>query len=218
MTLATLPGVAGFVLAGGQSTRMGRDKALVELAGRPLIAYVVEALKSVGLSAQIAGARNDLSAFAPVIWDETPDAGPLSGICSALAATSAEWALFLSVDMPLLPASLIRYLASYAASTGSTVTWVSMNGFAETFPVVVRRSALPYLLKELREGHASCRAGFHEAASRTGEAIRVLSVEQLAQAGQVQDPRGLPPACWFHNVNSPQELERAERWLAGKIA
>lgn len=207
--------IAGFVLAGGQSTRMGRDKALVELAGRPLIAYAVETLKNAGLSAQIAGARNGLSSFAPVIPDETPDAGPLSGICSALAATPAEWAVFLSVDMPLLPPSLIRYLAWDAIVTDSAVTWVSRNGFAETFPAAVRRTALPHLEKELREGSASCRAGFYAAASG---AIRILPVERLAQAGQVAHPLGLPAARWFHNVNSPEELVRAERWTGAEIA
>jgi molybdopterin-guanine dinucleotide biosynthesis protein A len=195
---------------------MGRDKALVELAGRPLIAYAVETLKQAGLSAEIAGARNDLSAFAPVILDETADAGPLSGICSALAVAKVEWAVFLSVDMPLLPASLIRYLVWDASMTGSAITWVSMNGFAETFPAAVRRSALPYLLTELKHGRASCRAGFHAAAA--GESVRVLPVERLVQTGQVSHPLGLPAMRWFHNVNSPRELARAECWLAGVIS
>src|SRR5947209_11653309 len=100
---------AGFVLAGGQSSRMGRDKALVPLAGQPLIEQALTILRHAGVDATILGNRPDLASFAPVLPDSPDQAatheqagrGPLEGICRALANASAELALVLSVDAPL---------------------------------------------------------------------------------------------------------------------
>ena len=200
---------AAFVLAGGQSSRMGQDKALVDLCGRPLVAWALEILAGAGLDGRIAGARSELSRFAQVVPDTEPDLGPLSGICAALSATAAERAVFLSVDMPFLPASLIVYLVRDAEITGSVVTLASINGFPQTFPAVVCRSALPALENELRQGSSGCFAGFRTAA---GERLRVISAESLAQAGMVAHPRGLATVRWFANANSPVELTRMESW------
>ena len=117
-TRGAKPDTVGFVLAGGQSSRMGADKALIQLAGRPLIAHAIRILRQAGLDASIAGARSSLSAFAPVIQDTHPDRGPLAGICSALASTSARYAVFLPVDLPLLPPSLVSFLLHHARVAG----------------------------------------------------------------------------------------------------
>lgn len=195
---------AGFVLAGGQSSRMGQDKALVRLGGQALVWHALNVLRSAGLKAQIAGARSNLGRFAPVIEDETLDRGPLSGICTALLLTSAEWGVFLPVDLPLMSPALIRFLVEHARQSGRAVTVVSVNGFAETFPAVVRRDALAVLDRELRDGRGVCRAAF-EAAGRV-----VIPVEMVVQTGHVADERGLPPYQWFLNVNTGEDLARAE--------
>jgi molybdopterin-guanine dinucleotide biosynthesis protein A len=103
---------------------MRTDKALVNFEGRPLIAHALQILRGAGLEPAIAGARSDLSAFAPVIPDAEPDLGPLSGICAAMAFTSTEWSIFLSVDLPRLPASLVTYLLFHAQVTGAAATVV----------------------------------------------------------------------------------------------
>jgi molybdopterin-guanine dinucleotide biosynthesis protein A len=208
----------GFVLAGGRSSRMGRDKALIGLAGRPLIVHALDVLGKAGLPAKIAGARSNLSAFAPVIADGVADAGPLAGICAALADSDVELAVFLSVDLPLIPASLIQYLLWDAAMTGRMVTLASVNGFPQTFPAVVRREALAALERELRNGKAGCLAGFQAAATGAGEPVRVIAAESLAQTGQVEHPLGLHPARWFQNLNSEVELERVRELLERRIA
>ena len=132
---------AGFVLAGGQSSRMGRDKALLPFAGRPLIAHALATLREAGLPAAIAGAdpaaNSALAAYAPIVPDPQPGLGPLAGICAALEAASTRFAVFLPVDLPLLPSSLIAYLLHHARITGRAVTVPSVNGFAQTFPVVL---------------------------------------------------------------------------------
>jgi molybdopterin-guanine dinucleotide biosynthesis protein A len=208
------PPAAGFVLAGGRSSRMGREKALAELGGRTLAARAVNLLQSSGLTAAIAGARLDLQDLAPVIADEAPDRGPLSGICSALASTNAEFGVFISVDLPLVPASLLKYLLRDALITGSVVTLASVNGFAQTFPVVLRREVLSILRVELEARRGGCFSSFHASSQAFEQPVRTVPVEVLVQAGQVVHERSLPPFQWFLNVNAPPDLERARLAIA----
>jgi molybdopterin-guanine dinucleotide biosynthesis protein A len=200
---------AGFVLAGGQSTRMGRDKALLPFAGQPLVAHALSTLREAGLPISIAGARSSLAAFAPIVEDAQPGLGPLSGICAALSSTSARLAVFLPVDLPLLPASLVAFLLRHAQTTGSAVTLPSISGFAQSFPVVLDRDILPVLQAELDAGRSGCFSAFQAASASRGEPISVVAAELLAQAGQALHPGGLPASCWFFNVNTPEDFERA---------
>jgi len=188
---------------------MGADKALLPLSGKPLIAHALGILQQAGLPASIAGARSPLSAFAPVIEEAEPDQGPLGGICAALASTTARWAVFLPVDLPLLPAALVTYLLLHARTTGQAVTLASVGGFAQTFPVVLARAVLPLLQAELGAGRRGCFSAFQAAASSLAHPLSVLDVELLVQSGQLVHPHRLTPALWFLNVNSPADLRRA---------
>jgi molybdopterin-guanine dinucleotide biosynthesis protein A len=189
---------------------MGRDKALALFGGRPLIEIGLETLRKAGLQAGIAGTRSDLNGFGPVVEDSEPDQGPLGGICAAMEATSAERVVFISVDQPLLPASLIDYMISHARITGRAVTLASVNGFVQTFPAVLGRAGLPSIDRSLHNGQRGCYSAFQAAAEALGEPMSVLPVEVLAQSGQAVHPSGLPAAWWFVNVNSPADLARAE--------
>jgi molybdopterin-guanine dinucleotide biosynthesis protein A len=202
----------GFVLAGGQSNRMGRDKALVEFAGQPMVARALNILEQAGLSTFIAGARVDLSCFAPVIDDPSHQdgLGPLAGICSALAASSAQHAVFLPVDLPMLPSSLIAYMLHHARITAALVTVPSVASFAESFPCVIDRDTLPALKLRLESSDRGCFSAFQAASISLNRAISVLPVESLAQCGEISHPQGLAPSFWFLNINDSRELQRAE--------
>ena len=204
------PEAAGFVLAGGRSSRMGQDKSLVLFNGQPLIGYPLAALGQAALSASISGGEPALAAFAPLIKDSRPGLGPLAGICSALASTAVRRAVFLSVDAPLIPASLLSLLVRHAAITGALITVASVNGFSQTFPAVLDRAALPALERELASGRLGCFRAFQAAAESLRETFAVLPVELLLQAGQIAHPLGLPAAWWFHNANTPEDLGRAQ--------
>lgn len=216
------PDAAGFVLTGGQSSRMGKDKALLQFAGTPLAANALAIVAEAGLPAKIAGAAPpalaSLQNFAPVIEDATPGLGPLSGICAALAATPARYAVFLPVDLPFLPPSLLVFLLRHARITGSAVTVPTVTGFTQTFPAVLERSTLPSLQIELGAGRYGCYSAFEAAAAALGQSVSSVSVELLAQSGQVSDPRGLAPVRWFLNVNTPDDLAMAEALRARCIA
>lgn len=202
----------GFVLAGGQSSRMGRDKSLISFHGERLIRHALDILRNAGLEGRIAGARGDLSTFASILADdrEYPGLGPLSGICPALEATAARFAVFLPVDLPLLPASLVSYLVHRAEITGSAITLISVAGFLETFPAVIDRVAAPALRASLASKNRRCLDAFRAAADALSKPFSIVPVEFLLQAGQVCDPRGISPQAWFRSINTPEDLSRAE--------
>lgn len=212
----------GVVLAGGQSSRMGRDKALLPFAGRPLIEHALETLKAAGLSVAIAGATPDaraaLAAYAPIIRDSERGLGPLAGICAALESTSTQYAAFLPVDMPLLPASLITYLVLRARVSESAVAVTTVNGIIQTFPAVLDRRVLPAVRAALHSEKRGCFSAFQTAAESVGQTIACVAVELLAQSGKVAHPLCLPSARWFLNLNTPPDLGRAEQFAAHAIA
>ena len=101
--------ISGFVLAGGQSRRMGRDKALLPYGGSTLLEHALETLRTVCDTVAIAGSREDLAVYAPVIDDIYTGCGPLAGMHAALAQTKSEWNFLMGVDMPLIkPEDLLR--------------------------------------------------------------------------------------------------------------
>jgi len=216
--MIAIANAVGFVLAGGQSSRMGRDKALVSFAGRPLVEHALDILRQAGLPASIAGGQPSLAAYAPLIADAQPALGPLSGICTALASTPTRLAVFLPVDLPLLPSSLLQYLLRHAQLTGNAVTLASVNGFAQTFPVVLDGSIAPPLQQQLHSSQRGCFAAFQAAADALNQPVTILPVEHLVQAGQVSHPRGLPTCRWFLNLNREADLRRAERHALPIIA
>src|SRR5437016_13038362 len=107
---AAVDDVSAFVLAGGQSTRMGEDKAFLLLDGRTLLQHALELARSVADDARIvdsaggagSGTSQKFAAYAPVIQDIYAASGPLAGIHAALRATSTELNLMLAVDVPLV--------------------------------------------------------------------------------------------------------------------
>lgn len=180
-----------------------------------LVENALAILQAAGLPAFIAGSRPDLAGFAPVVDDREPGLGPLSGICAALESTSVRHAVFLPIDQPLVPPSLVAALLHHAQITGRMVTMPALCGVLQTFPAVVDRAALPLLQAELAAGRRGCKAAFRAASASVGEAENPLAVELLAQAGQVSDARQLPPSCWFLNANTPTEMERILHIAAG---
>ena len=142
--------------------------------------------------------------------DATPGLGPLSGVCAALAATTARHVVFLPIDLPLLPPSLLVFLLRYARITGAAVTVASVSGYPQTFPAIVDRTALPALQNELDSGRFGCFSAFQAASRTMGQHLPIVAVELLAQTGQVSDPEGRPPVRWLINLNAPADLERAE--------
>lgn len=208
--------VDAFVLTGGKSSRMGTDKSRLKLKGQPLIQHALNILRRGGFNPRISG-RADLSQFAPVVPDREPLAGlgPLAGICAALSASDAGYAVFLPVDVPLIPAALVNYLHHYATITQSAVTVASVAGFIQTFPAVIVGAAAPALQVALGSGDRNCLKAFRAASNALSKPFSALPLELLIQAGQIWHPAGLPAYAWFHNINSRHDFAYAEALITG---
>ncbi|MGI8770449.1 MAG: molybdenum cofactor guanylyltransferase [Acidobacteriaceae bacterium] len=209
MTLTGGSGQAeGFVLAGGGSTRMGRDKASLEVAGRPLVQHMLAKLRSLGLPVRVAGARVDLTEFAEVTADVYPGCGPLAGIEAALRASDAPRNLCVAVDLPLLPAPWLGYLMERAELTGAAATIPYAGGRPQPLCAVYRRELLPFLSAALAAGDYKVMRVIEAAAlALNGEwAIDRFDCERIWPALRGDEPLA-PVGEAFLNCNTPQDLE-----------
>ena len=208
------PSAAGFVLAGGHSSRMGSDKALSLFGGIPLIQVALETLAEAHFSACIAGSRSKLREFAQEIPDTFPESGPMGGIHAALSVSESEWNLFLPVDLPLMPSSLLSSLLQRAQLTHAPVTVSRVNGRIEPFPVVLNSVVLPAIAQRLAAGETACYKAWQAIPAELGMLLDAVDVESLLQCGQCSPGRrcvGLPAALWFRSANTPEALAALNR-------
>ncbi len=227
-SVASPAGAAGFVLAGGRSTRMGTDKALLAVGGRTLLAIALERLRALPFSSppRIAGSRPGLAAYAPVIEDTRPGCGPLGGVEAALAASGEPLNLFLPVDLPLAPAEFLGWMLRRARISGALATYPRAGGIAQPVCAVYHRSLLPFLsrfldagvfkVSRVLEGAVEEMASREQWPERSGKLIDVFDLELVAAS----DPEmyafsSLPLHRWFQNCNTPEDLQ-ALRLLASR--
>jgi len=193
------------LLAGGLARRMGGgDKPLRVLRGRPLLDYVIDRIRPQA-RALVLNANGDAARFAAwglhVVPDPLPDfPGPLAGVLAGMrwaAAHHPDAASVLSVptDTPFLPDDLAARLAAARAAARLPIACAASGG--RTHPVI---ALWPVAL-----------AGALEAALRAGERKIDAWTAHYGVAEAAFDDAGVDP---FFNVNRPEELAEAERWLA----
>jgi molybdopterin-guanine dinucleotide biosynthesis protein A len=187
--------IYGLVLAGGRSSRFGREKAAAEVAGRPMIAWVLEVLAppcvEIAINAKPASQASAFGeglGFTTLVDDPAHPEGPLAGVCAGLAWAQGLGADALATapcDTPFLPADLVaRLVDGWAPGDGARVA-VSPAGMAPLcalWPV-------PASLDLIREILA---AGRHPPIRRVLEDLRAVEVE-------FPDPRA------FDNLNTPED-------------
>ncbi len=107
---------SGFVLAGGRSTRMGRNKALLPFRGTTLVEHVAGIVRQAAGSVTLIGDPVQLAHLGlPVFPDKLPGSGPASGIYTALTITSTDWNLIAGCDMPAVTSDILLGLLRRAA-------------------------------------------------------------------------------------------------------
>jgi molybdenum cofactor guanylyltransferase len=218
----------GWVIAGGQSRRMGRDKAAALLAGKPLLAHMLAKLAALGLPARLGGLRGSVpGVHVDVVQDrqsgDDSPCGPLSGIETALRECRRPTVLVVPVDLPLVPVSFLRLLLDRAHRTGAVATIPRIAGTPQPVCAVYRHNLQRPIEQALDSGeHKVIRAVF-AAAQSISDRVDLFDAESLAAAGSV-DSSGdgdtlraatrLPLHLQFMNCNTPEELRLAESLLA----
>jgi molybdenum cofactor guanylyltransferase len=142
------------VLAGGRSSRMHRDKALLSIEGQPLIAHVVDGLRP--HVDELLLSANDATTYAflglPVIADREPDQGPMMAVASTLERARHDTVLYSPCDVPRPPAPLVARLFRAARAGGDVIVPQALDGRYEPLFALYRRSALPELWRALDAG------------------------------------------------------------------
>src|SRR5271157_1706147 len=145
-------GVSAFILAGGRSSRMGTDKALLQWNGENLLQNALSKAKEVSPAPMIVGSRARYSSYGDVIEDRFPDCGPLGAIHAALCATQTDLNLVLSVDMPLVTVDLLRWLVQAADEGPELAVVPESGGRLQPLCAVYRRGARPAIETQLEAG------------------------------------------------------------------
>jgi molybdenum cofactor guanylyltransferase len=194
--------VAGFILAGGASSRMGRPKALLEIGGEPMIVRTARLVELVTGSATVVGGFDGAEAIRlSLLGDEWPGTGPLGAIATALRKSSAQWNLIVGCDLPYLTREWLEYVVERAsASQSDAVVPLNTRG-AEPMCAAYHKCAEALLLTAIERG-----------TRKVTEGLKSLSIEWIEPGDWKRfDSAGV----LFKNMNTPEDYEEAKAALEG---
>jgi molybdopterin-guanine dinucleotide biosynthesis protein A len=235
MTAFQASAISAYILAGGLSSRMGTDKAMLTLAGRRLIAHAVAKARRLTGGAHILSSRAELAGDGPLVPDLHPGTGPIGGIEAALRHSVSDWNLILPVDLPFVPAGFLEpWMRGIAAQRPVRVAMFRVFDRSQPTLLMIHRDAAPWLTAAIERGEYRLRTALDEAArglAGPGAPVwqtvpYVLPIDENVVPAAGYGPAGaaawrtLTPAQvenwaeWFANLNTPKDFARAE----GRIA
>jgi molybdopterin-guanine dinucleotide biosynthesis protein A len=186
--------VSAAIMAGGKSTRMGQDKAWIELDGEPLITRVARVLGEV--ADEVLVVANDPryeTLGLRVVRDKYPHGGALGGIATGVGAAAHDTVLVAACDMPFLSADLWRLLLGHVGEADVVIPRVAAE--YETMHALYSKSCLPHMVRAIAENR-----------------LRVISFFDAVSVKAIDEPelRAVDPTLRaFTNVNTPEELATA---------
>jgi molybdopterin-guanine dinucleotide biosynthesis protein A len=202
--METVRQVAGFVLAGGESSRMGRDKGLLELEGEALVVRAANLVAcATGTAATIIGGAAYASLGLRVVADDLPGAGPLGGIATVLRASVAPWNLIVACDLPYLTREWLAFLVDRALASNADAV-VPMN----------ERGAEPLCAMYKKSGEPAIRGALGRGTRKVTEGLLAIRVEYIEPAEwKAFDSEGL----LFKNMNARADYEEARAKFDGRV-
>lgn len=204
--------IDGFILAGGSSSRMGQDKALLDFAGVPLIVKTARLLEALVRKVTVVGSLEryvslGLYAIGDQIYGrDEAKRGPLVGIASALAVAQTPWNLILACDLPYLSADWVDWLLARVQESKAQVVMPQSAHGVEPLAAVYRRACAGAIEVSLQRG-----------VRKVSEALTDLQVELIpATEWRNCDPDGRV----LTNMNTPQDYAEARKWweTQGRLA
>jgi molybdopterin-guanine dinucleotide biosynthesis protein A len=226
-----LPSVGGYVLAGGKSSRMGKDKALLELGGKPLLQHASTKLRRVCAEVSILGNDSALERFGALVRDLHPGSGPMAGIEAALLNSRHEWNVVLPVDVPFLPTALLDswlWSVLHDPTRNIKLSMMSFGGRLHPALLIVHREIATYLTDSLERGELKLLPALRSACDAIAAKLQVGSDEVFAEMRSDEFPAPMMKAgnegwrtlteaqrenrsLWFANLNTPEDFAEAER-------
>jgi len=207
LTTDSNSGVRGYVLAGGGSTRFGRDKALVEFGEEPLLLRIVKLAHSCAAPVTVVAnfeKYRHLDTQLEILEDGWPGAGPLGGIITALehavaTAPNSRWNLVLSCDMPFLTREWLEFLVDRAGASPPDVQVILPHSAHGPEPLCAcYRTAAAGTLKNV----------FERGVRKVTEALKHVRIEVLDESAWKRfDSAGR----LFWNMNTPADFAEAQR-------
>lgn len=198
VTELLLPPVSGVLLSGGQSARMGRDKAGLTWRGRSFARWVLDALHDV--SDDVLAVRRPgqmaLEAAGRTVFDRHSDVGPLAGLEAGLLAMHWEWAVVCPVDAPSVKTELLRLLVRLTDGGGPSLQAIVpvQDGRIHPLTACYRRSAAEVFAGAIRDGRL-------RVSSAVGQLEAIYVPEEVWRTAD-------PDASSFVMVNTPEEYLR----------
>ncbi|MBV6465657.1 MAG: molybdenum cofactor guanylyltransferase [Anaerolineae bacterium] len=188
------------IQAGGQSSRMGQDKALKPFLGRPLIRYVIDRLASLADEIIVTTNRPDDYAFLDLrlVPDLAPGRGSLGGLYTALASATRPIVGVVACDMPFASAALLETATRLLVEEAADVVIAKTEEGYEPFHAVYRRAVCVPAIQSAIEADKWKVISWFPAVK-----VRELTPAEVSAA----DPEGRA----FRNVNTPEEFVEAER-------
>jgi molybdopterin-guanine dinucleotide biosynthesis protein A len=188
------------IQAGGESRRMGHDKALLPFLGQPLIVRVLERLKPLADEILITTNRPQAYQFLglPLYPDQQPGRGALGGLYTALNAASHPLVAVVACDMPFVSAALLSAMRDALLATQADIAIPVTGEGSEPFHAVYRRlTCLPQVQQALEAGKWRVDSWFSQVQ------LYPMQPDEIRR----YDPDGV---C-FWNVNTPEELKAAQQ-------
>src|SRR5271166_3206245 len=172
-----LPSHAAYLLAGGRSSRMGENKALLNFRGLTLLDRALATLSATCASVTIVGDPVIFANYGPVLPDIFPGCGPLAGIHAALTHSSAELNVMLAVDTPFVSVELLRFVLRKAGDTRTIVTVPQTARGLQPLCAVYRRAFASIAEEAIRSGRYKVDEAFADVP------IHMIDERELAAAG-----------------------------------
>ena len=188
--------MTAIILAGGKSSRLGRDKALEKIGGKYLIERVIDSLSELGDDIIVVTAAPDQLPGLNIekVIDTYPHTGAKVGLCTGINAATSFYSLVVACDMPFLNINLLRYLLD--ATPGFDAVIPRIGDRIEPLHAVYSKNCIPLLDEQLRKGQLKISDLLNEIN------VRYVEAEEIER----YDPRHLS----LFNINSEADLKRAK--------
>ena len=201
--------VAAFILAGGMSSRMGREKSLLEFAGEALIIRMARMVDPLVTGVTVIGPPERYAGMGlRVIADQDlgvrkgiePVRTPLIGIATALTATTMTWNLIVACDLPYLTAPWLDWLLDFTADSNAQIIIPRTSRGLEPLAAAYRKECAAPIVAALDRG-----------VRKVTDAIAEFRMKCLLESDwRKLDPEGRV----LKNMNAPSDYEEAKKWLS----